>query len=755
MSVDSYAPCPCGSGEKYKWCCQKIEAYAEKVSRLLEHDQFEAALAAAEEGLRKVPGNLWLELRRATTLIELDRRSEARRHLEAVVKAHPESESAWGLMAYVVRLEEGIEAAVAVVQRALGGLPAEKRGRAKRAAFLTGSALVESARVPAAIKHLELVDSLDTEGHLSERVDQVLGTLRRSPVLSPWIRSTPHLSAPPAGLSSDAAARFREAVDLATSGLWSQAAAIFQTLAAADDRPEINRNLGLCRLWLADEPAAIEALRRAAKALGETTEAVDIEGLCQAIEPTPEDAVVERVRLTWTLRDRQALLSALRASPMVSEDQDDGESPRDEQDPDGELVFELLDRPRPTEGLPASILDLPAVVGEVLVGTNEVSLDVDDDGDLDRLTSQFADLAGATIPPAQPRTQSIAKTPRAALAMRPVRWIPPGTPIGEMQRLLMEERNWRAAHVWPETPAPYLRGRTPRQAAAAGDAAVALRAAILTLEFSSAVVRPDASHLDFHEVRTSLNVPAEPEVDPAADIEALPLARLPLVPVQRLDDARLAALYHRVVDSQLPALVQRVALEVIERPSLLADPSIGPIEPFAQLATLALPSVEDGEEGRGAKALEWINRGRAADPNASTLAQSMRWDIVELRIRAATEPMENWVPLLAVQLERSRQAEQSDPALLSLLVELGLIQLTPHPELPGEFLMDTRRLQAVMANFGPRITTAEGSLGVAATRGGIWTPEAETGGSTTPGGIWTPGGSDSSGGEKKLIIPGR
>ena len=30
--ADPYAACPCGSGQKFKWCCQKIEPFAERAN---------------------------------------------------------------------------------------------------------------------------------------------------------------------------------------------------------------------------------------------------------------------------------------------------------------------------------------------------------------------------------------------------------------------------------------------------------------------------------------------------------------------------------------------------------------------------------------------------------------------------------------------------------------------------------------------------------------------------------------------------
>jgi uncharacterized protein YchJ len=44
MTTDPYAPCPCGSGKKFKWCCQPIYA---GIHRAFEQDasgQHDAAL---------------------------------------------------------------------------------------------------------------------------------------------------------------------------------------------------------------------------------------------------------------------------------------------------------------------------------------------------------------------------------------------------------------------------------------------------------------------------------------------------------------------------------------------------------------------------------------------------------------------------------------------------------------------------------------------------------------------------------------
>ena len=159
------------------------------------------------------------------------------------------------------------------------------------------------------------------------------------------------------------------------------------------------------------------------------------------------------------------------------------------------------------------------------------------------------------------------------------------------------------------------------------------------------------------------------------------------------------------------------------------------------------------------EAFDWVRRGRESDPSPR---DAVRWDFLDVRLRTRSEKPEDWVPHLAMILDRTREDRESATLVLSNLVEMGLNYRTePNPDEPGQVLLDTRPLQSVLAQFGPKITTASGRLGVSATRGEIvWTPGGSTGGGSAQGGIWTPGsGSGQSpppGGDKpKLILPGR
>jgi hypothetical protein len=298
-----------------------------------------------------------------------------------------------------------------------------------------------------------------------------------------------------------------------------------------------------------------------------------------------------------------------------------------------------------------------------------------------------------------------------------------------------------------------LKGRSPEQAAAAGDARVPLRAALRIMEFGGG--RPlDADLLG--PVRHGLGLSAEPEVDPeTVDVAHLHLSRLHLVPAERLDDDRLVALYRRAREASVIAAMERAANELVRRPTLLAR---GDVERFAVYADLANLAMVRGEPEA---AFEWVRRGRRDEPGADRARNASRWELLEVRLRARSEGPESWVPHLAAALERFSEDDTHREVLFSSLMEMGLIQFLPDPDQRGRLLLDSRALQALLAEYGPRVTTASGTLGVSATKGDIWTP----GGAPGPGGgaIWTPGSGSppastpgqGQGDKPRLIVPGR
>jgi hypothetical protein len=749
MAVDPYSPCPCGSGKKFKWCCHKVEAHAERSEKLYENGQTAQALAVLEEGLRKDPGNAWLLTRKALILSEENRPAEAKAALGQVVARQPRNLGAVALMTQIELETEGVAAGTARLQQALTAFPGPERKPLFIVVRMVGAVLAESGHVPAAVRHLELARSL-LDGEPDPAVESTLRMIRRNASTPLWLRDEYRLSPVPEGLSGEAVDRFRDALGWADEGLWSSAAAAFETLSAD---PAAERNLGFCRLWLADDEAAAAALRRYTARVPVSPETVDLEVLCQLIAGDDDGETVEHVQLIWPLRDRAGLLTALEADPAAAHD---GTGPMDPDDPNAPEAeeFLLLDRANrfrgdqatvPDGGAGLTLDDIPRILGRVYVGQEIAALEAPDDGRLDRLSDRLTGLAGPALAPAHPRTKVIGKVSRVQVALTWEWQIPEGTSQEHARRLNREQGAKLISEVWPTLPRGFLKGRTPLQAAGSPDAELALRAAVLLLEGSH---EPWHDGFDFAALRDRLKLRPEPEPDPeTVDVASLSLARLAYVPAERLSDEKLAALYRRARGALVPDAIERSARALVQRPGAMEAQGVEPLALYGDLAMSA------AAHKRHAEAADWLRRGRQAEPAATRARSAPHWDMLELQFSTQTRDPEDWVPELAVILDRYRENTEANQVVMLGLVELGLLRMTSAPDDPGKILLDPRPLQLVLERYGPRVTTSSGRLGVSAAKPEIWTPGGESGSS---GGIWTPGSTPPSGGggEKKIIITG-
>ncbi len=746
--VDPYALCPCGSGEKFKWCCHKMESYADRAQRLYETGQNEAALDVLDEGLRKEPANAWLLIRKSLLQIRQEMPEEAKATLRELLRRQPQHIAAQALLVRCVLETEGPLAGIGQLQQALATVSdAERHGLAGMIA-ITGSLLARIGHYQSALAHLGLARTMTAQDAEADRLSSVENSILSNAGVMPWQKTTFTLSATPTGLNPEGAKRFAEALGWAEKGLWSSAAAAFELLSHELPGAEAERNLGLCRLWLAEDAPASHYLRLAVAKMGNSAEAVDLEALCQLITPAKSADKVEHVQLIWPLRNRDALLATLRDQADIAEDE---RGPIDPTDPDSPEVdhFILLDRLAlpPGDGTNLKVGDLPKILGRVAVGREIVALEGDDDGKLDVLSSRLTGLAGPSIPPAHPKTKVLGTTSRYNLALS-WEWYPPeGAGPVQLRRLTDEEQARLIRDVWPGLKLPYLDGRTPRQAAQARDAEVPLRAAFCQFEYQQELSR---SPIDMAAMRASLNIPAEPEIDPeTVDVEALSFSRFAYVPAERLGDAALLTFFLRSQTVGLNGSIERAAHALAARPEFIASKGLVRAV-YTELANF------EASRDRYDEAFRKIEVGRKVEPAAHRMANAPAWDMLEIGLKARHETPETWVPELAIVLERYRENQAASQSLMMSLLQMGLIRMAPNPDVPGDYLLDPRALQALMAEYGPRVTTASGQLGVAATKGGIWTPEAASGGQS--GGIWTPGSpSQNPGGpdKPKLIIPGR
>jgi tetratricopeptide (TPR) repeat protein len=745
-AVDPYAPCPCGSGEKFKWCCHKIEPIAVRAERLYEGHQIDAAIAALDEGLRKAPDNPWLLIRKAMYEHESRKGHDPRPTLERIFAKKPGHIQAHGFNVLLHLQLDGLASAIKALQRALTAASPEDRPKLAWHIQIVGELLAQAEFYPAAIEHLSL--ALDWYEGDDLSVSRMLEQVLRDRNGSPWARTIHELSPPPHGLPRAVHDRFEKAIAWSGEGLWQAASSAFSAIAASGV-PEAERNYGLCRLWLADEEEALAGLRRYAARVKESEAAVDVEGLCQDLEPERDDCAVELVQLAWPLRDRAALLERLTTDRSVVHPGRDRDEDSDESSEEYDS-FALLDRPVPQEAVGLTLADIPSVVARVYLGDNSASVEAYDDGRLESQRGRFVELAGHTIAPAQPKTEVQHKAALLDQVITLDWFLPPSADKADLIDLVRAERARRVREVWPRTRVHYLKGKTPRELAKSGQAHIALRAAVLRLELNHRFLRDP---IDFDAFRAELGIVPEPEIDGAAvDIADVHLSRLHLVRLEALGNGQLLELLKRAQSTSMYLAHERVALEVLRRGIVPNESPLDHLRFYVQLAALA------AERHDASAAFEWLAKGRESDPARSEAA--LAWDVEDFRLRSRLEEPAQWVPRMVETMDRFKGAPHASTYLTNALIGMGLIRLLPDPHDPNRRLMDTSLLQAVVERYGPRITTAAGELGISAARGGIWTPDSERAGAPSP--IWTPGSSspptpgDAAAREKpKLIVPGR
>src|SRR5579871_2011740 len=114
--IDPYASCPCGSGKKFKWCCQGIHEQIEKALTQLQNGQSEAALHTIEDAVKANPGNAEALGRKAQILHALGRTEEAESVLDAAFAINPNYPFGF-LLRGLFRLNEGEEAGAVLLFR--------------------------------------------------------------------------------------------------------------------------------------------------------------------------------------------------------------------------------------------------------------------------------------------------------------------------------------------------------------------------------------------------------------------------------------------------------------------------------------------------------------------------------------------------------------------------------------------------------------------------------------------------------------
>ena len=725
MAIDSYAPCPGGTGKKIKFCCPDLIGDLEQLDRLVEGDQISAALDQVKRLEEKQPGRPCLLATRTKLELGTKQFAAAAETSRRFLDACPDNPLALGHAAISDAIAGRIQEAAAGFDKAReAAVAAGRQGEGTQDVspelVRIAATLVQAAAQAGHIGFAQgLVDWLADRGLGSDEERRMLAAIVGSAGVPPALRTKVALEEAP----GDESWRPEFETGLAHARAWrlSKALTVFRSLrGVAGSSPAVHTNIAtLCEMlarpmeaseaWLAvanlaDTPAD-DALEATGRAIALETEADPDRSpqisfasrLAPLAVPAGEEGATAIELLEDKLRhdprcepaqiDRSAWVSRNAAPPRSAWRVYDAGDP-------ARLLASLLIFGRQTDREPEAVLQ--GFAPDVDVAVPVVG---------GMLGCTFAAGDSASMPGVTPTAWLLGSQFKMAMPTAPP--TPPAAGEPAVFDTLMESQRqalWkRFAAVWPETPLPELLGKTPRQAL--GDAGGRRRVEALVTEGEATSRRSDAS-VAWEAMRTTLGLPKPPRIESTEPLGVVP----PLV-WHRLDMAALSldqlrGVFVTALDAGFELAAERAAT------ALAARPDATPQDRWESLGALA----ERAESS--VRRLELIGqlRGIAAELKAN----DGMLDVAELRIRMQRGDEAEATRLLA-HLQRDHGTDrQVLQALAEVLMEAGV---------------------DLNALAGARGGAAASQAAAPAAAGKLWTPGGEA---PAAGGeqktIWTPGG---------------
>lgn len=709
--MDSYAPCPCGSGKKVKFCCQPILGEMEKIERLLENNQPHMALQQLEKLDKAHPGNPWVVTRQALTHINDGHPVEAERVLRPFLKANPDHALANVLYGISAFNAQGYPEARRAVHRAFRKGAAQESSLVSSLAASIAGWYLSDGRTMAARQHMALSLRLGSPEQRKHSFGALL-ELDGDPSVSYPLRGA-HQPPNYAGPESHRE-QVRKAQQLSIVGCWQEAAEQLEAVAAVDNESaELWHLVGLFQSWEGMDESAAESLHKAADRYQDFEQAVECETVAQLLEQFAPDR-------TWKMRVRRfrvesvsRLLTQLDAQPQcVRVDQRPDEQPT-AGDPAARYL--ILDRsgkdisaatPETTPKFLARLAVFDR--GEEDDAPAQAFLSGMEGEPLETATRVFLEAAGgmATAEPLgeQPDADVTGLVPQEQVGLFQNFYFPAGMRGAGRRRVQQEEWQTVISERWPNSPLRALGGKSPAQAANDPELRVALAGAIEVFDVFCAA---RSYILPVNELRARFNLPvvAPLAVSAESNLNTLSFMQLKRLDLRALSNDQLQQVVQRAMLMRHPGFVRDVLTHVIDS-GMLEQQKFDPQQAYSTLADISRDALQPEQ------ALEWIAKGREAAQQAAEnrFERTLQWRMREMTVRVD---------------------DPEDPATVSLLQEMWQTYGTKLPWMRDQ-LNDLVGLLQIDPPWGGVVVSSSMSADA-----GSWTP-AEPAGS----------------GEKKLWLPG-
>jgi tetratricopeptide (TPR) repeat protein len=598
--MDPYAPCPCGSGKKFKWCCQPIGAQIEKAFQQDQEGQHEAALRLMDQLTTEHPANPEAWGRKAQLLYQNGQADDGEKALQKAFEINPKYPFGF-LLRGLFRQQEGeIAGALLLFRKAAELYDPEARDVLTQVYSLIADSELKLNRPVAARAALQMCMRLRPSEEVRQGLDELFGPQSRLPEAA---KRQYTFQSPPANVPSERRAAWDRALAGAGTGKLADAASAFAQLTAENEADAAALyNLGLVRSWLGDNSGALEALDRYVTLEPDEQRAADAWALAEVLrfgQGMEDQADYVDHSAVFQIRDPQRLF------PFLQEWQRERRLTAVQvREEEGMVSGIVLDR---TGLLTAgTVSNQPARLGAYLLMVNNLLILRNTNAEaLDRARQELQQRAGQSLsaPHVQRGPANFADTLADALIF----------PIGakddaDARKQVRDYVQRYFEETWIHRPLKSLNNVPPVDAAGHGVLRKKLRG---VLQFVQQCASGGTEPYEFDRLRRKLGLLGEATVSsgtPAAakvDIGAMSAAELANLVPEALTEDQMEQAYRAAQKLDARDLATRFAEALVERPPNAARPDRFPWYTFLVQQALA--------EGNTDSALNCVNQGEKAD----------------------------------------------------------------------------------------------------------------------------------------------
>jgi tetratricopeptide (TPR) repeat protein len=596
MALDPYEPCTCGSGKKFKWCCQPIFVHINRAWEQEAGGQHDRALLVMEAVARENQGNpeAWGQL--ARLLFAQGKNEEAERALQKAFDINP-NYPAGLLLRASIRYQEGeARGALLLARRAAEAYHPDARPHLAEAYYLIFQCEMRMNRPVAAHAALRLVMRFAPgEEEVRKSLDALFGSEGRLPAAARR-EHTFRTSQRSTAVQSVDTPRLSDLVRVfapRTKDDPNDAAAWF--------------NLGLAHAWLGDNSAALEALRRYVdlesdeNAAGEAAALMEVLRCGQGLE---DDGDYQEHVFSYQFRDPQPIVNLLqeweRSGRLAS-------LPTQQEGMFMGLVLELNTAGLITVGAPPS--DAGRLGGYVIVVGNHFQFTSPLKEPFDRLRDEVRQRLSLGLTEVQEsRTPMQFQDVTAEALLFPLK-----RAEDNAQRVLDHARK-HYEETWIHKPRRVLSGNTPLDAAAHPTLRKHLRGVIQFIQDCAKGTTIEGYDFDGLRRKLGLTPAGSASAGPttaanvpgvSADVAAMGAAELAGLNADNLSEEQLEQAYQAAVKLDAEELAANFARLLIARPMVPNKTDRFPW--YSYLTQFALKT------GNKDAALDYVNEGEKAD----------------------------------------------------------------------------------------------------------------------------------------------